>query len=97
MTIDSINTLNSLEKYGMEVADSLLKVTEAFQDFGVDKVVTYFEGKVPDTSTYYQNKDTIFYLYNNLRDTHIIVKLTNDNLIIRSLAGINSYASRVKR
>ena len=97
VTLDSINSLNKNEALGYHILDSLLKSSSLHSEFYDGYSVTYFDGKIPDTTSYVIKLDTLFFKQNNLRDTEIILKKTDETLITKSMSGLTVYLKRVKQ
>lgn len=95
ITLDSVNALNKTELGAAKIADNLLKTSSLYSEFRNHQAITHFEGKIPDTTDYLISRDTLFYIQEKLRDTEIIIKMTKEELITKSLSGICSHAKRI--
>ena len=92
--IDSSNYLTDIEKSAYLSFDTSVKL---FSDYRDSIVYTYVDGKFPDTSNYTIKEDTLFYIHKETyRDTNIIIKLSSDSLILKSLAGVKTYSLKLK-
>jgi hypothetical protein len=92
----SVDTPNYLKEQDKYVYKNFDPSTKLFSNYTDSLIFTYVEGSVVDTSTYYINSDTLFYIQDFKRDTVIILKLTKDSLIERRLAGATTYSVRIK-
>ncbi len=96
-SIDEYNYLTPLDKKAIgqftQFADSL----KLYMEFKDTSVFTYVENGGADTSNYEIKNDTLFFKHSgNYNDTDIIVKISNDSLIMHSLAGSRTFHVRQK-
>ena len=92
LAIDSTNYLSESEKIIYSKYDTSIKLHMQLND---TLAFTHADGKVVDTCKYKIIKDTLFFIYNeHARDTAIIIKLTKDSFITRSLSGIIQHSVR---
>jgi hypothetical protein len=84
--IDSQNTLKDFEIKAISMVDSNSKL---FSQYGDSIVITWVEGKIPDTSNYKLVDNKIIYYRPNIdTDIHVILKHSGDSLETRSLQGV---------
>lgn len=93
-SIDSTNYLSEFEK---KIYSSFNKSTKLHAKFSDTLVLHFVEGSPIDTSIYKIKEDTLYFIQGQLRDTTIILKLTEDSLIIRRLAGVTTYSVRIRK
>lgn len=97
LTIDDRNNLKPFEIKAINQYIQYIDTLKMYTEFKDTSVFVYVENSEIDTSSYKIVNDTLFYLHrDNLNDTDIIVKISGDNLIMRSLSGSRTYSVRVR-